>query len=418
MLFALPGARASIYYLPYYADSNGVATGLGLTNLSTKSNAKVKIMVYGRAANLIKIHRIQLNPRGQWRGFVGDNSAQEGWIQIDSDQLLAGLCFAFKDDYMMDVTITEILSKKLVVPHAAQSPSWDTIVYIANPNSKAASGTLRFRNANGKVIATQPINMPAMGSQQIFLSQVLGTTEVSGGSVLVECNQEITGFALYQNLKTGQHSYAGINAVPLEDNTANYDMFNYFPFKSGNEWTFDSPSENNITITYNTEYFTHISRKATEVHWFEGYKYPGFMFTDDNGYYAAATKERDNPEEDEIFDPPLQILGRYYSMGEVKTGSWNDISISTKLQSKEDVITPAGTFKDCLKIVYNIDDIEGFYKEIVWFAKGIGPVKIQRPSEDPVNYDGCLWSDGWAFDSEFDNVIDRTTVLVDYKITN
>ncbi len=216
LLASLSVAESSTYFIPYYARDNGVATGAGLRNLSTSSVANVTIQVYSETGSLLETQQVQVVPNGQWSGIVGNNASLEGWFQVESDQHLAGLCFVAKDNCMMDVPITETLSKKLIIPHVAQNSIWDTIVYIANPNEQTASGTIQFLNISGDVIADQSISIPRMGSEQIFLSDVKGEAGAAEGSVFIQLNHRIAGFALYHNRKIGQYSYAGINAVPLE----------------------------------------------------------------------------------------------------------------------------------------------------------------------------------------------------------
>jgi len=52
---------------------------------------------------------------------------------------------------------------------------------------------------------------------------------------------------------------------------------------------------------------------------------------------------------------------------------------------------PAGTFKT-LKIEISVNDIgECSYKTTLWFAKGIGPVKIARTDPNPADCLGCMF---------------------------
>ncbi len=212
----LQGAECATYYIPYCVQGKGVATGLGISNLSTTSKANATVKVYDETGRLAKTHHVQIEPDGQWSDVLGDSVSAEGWIRVDSDQPLAGLCFAVKDDCMIYVPLADSLSKKLIVPHASQNFFWDTSVYVANPNGQIASGTIEFRDSEGSVAARKPIEIPATGSLRIPLSEVLGKAEASGGSVVVECDRGITGFALFQNRKTGQFWCNGINATGLD----------------------------------------------------------------------------------------------------------------------------------------------------------------------------------------------------------
>jgi hypothetical protein len=44
------------------------------------------------------------------------------------------------------------------------------------------------------------------------------------------------------------------------------------------------------------------------------------------------------------------------------------------------VTVPKGAFKDCLKLVYTTSFGRGEMKRSVWYAKGVGMVKTERPA--------------------------------------
>lgn len=46
---------------------------------------------------------------------------------------------------------------------------------------------------------------------QVKTSMLLRMGTASGGAVSISSNQGLAGFALFDNLKTGNHNYAGIN---------------------------------------------------------------------------------------------------------------------------------------------------------------------------------------------------------------
>ncbi len=210
-------SAASTYYLPYYIGGKGGVTGVAVRNVSATMESNVKIEVYHKSGTLIASQNVFLNPSGQWNDIVGDGSDLEGWIMLESDRDLASLCFVAKDDAMMDVPATGDLSKKLIAPHVAQNTLWDTIVFAANPNDVLATVTLAYYNEAGEEVLSKMLAIPAMGSEKIPLNEILGDLEVEGGSLLIECDEPITAFALYHNRKTGAYSYAGINFVDLEE---------------------------------------------------------------------------------------------------------------------------------------------------------------------------------------------------------
>ena len=102
-------------------------------------------LLIGSPLNLNRIHNF----------LVGTSLRSNGWIKVTSDQELAGLNFlgdfegTTTDYYLADVPFTKNISKLLLIPHVAQNTTWDTIVYIANPNDSSATVTLTYTNKSG-----------------------------------------------------------------------------------------------------------------------------------------------------------------------------------------------------------------------------------------------------------------------------
>nr|WP_320012388.1 hypothetical protein [uncultured Desulfobulbus sp.] len=90
-----------------------------------------------------------------------------------------------------------------------------------------------------------------------------------------------------------------------------------------------------------------------------------------------------------------------------------EITINSTLEKLEDITVPAGNFSNTLKIKLEIHGGGGDYIENIWLAQGIGIVKIERASESPENYDGCLFTCGSFQD---DIVQSRVINLVNYVI--
>ena len=122
-------AESVTYYLPYYSNANGSATGVGLTNLSTAEKASATIEVYGNEGDLKKSQPVEIDLGGQWSGVVAFSSPVDGWLQIESNVPLAGLSFGIENGSMMDVPITDVLSNYLLVPHVAQDKTWDSVFF-------------------------------------------------------------------------------------------------------------------------------------------------------------------------------------------------------------------------------------------------------------------------------------------------
>ena len=121
------------------------------------------------------------------------------------------------------------------------------------------------------------------------------------------------------------------------------------------------------------------------------------MTSDDTGLRILATTHDETggkgPEK-ETYDPPLvyylrdAVAGKAWEVGTLRDG---DAKSFTKARgaARETVTVPAGTFKDCLKVVYSSDDISGSIdiwdksftvtggksRGIYWIADGVGVVK-------------------------------------------
>jgi len=98
---------------------------------------------------------------------------------------------------------------------ALPSISVVTIVYLANPNDVSATVTFTYTNKSGTDSTPYVVTIPANGSAEIPTSTIGNSTSIKGGYVTISLTQGVTAFALYNNLKTGNYSYAGINAFDL-----------------------------------------------------------------------------------------------------------------------------------------------------------------------------------------------------------
>ena len=114
---------------------------------------------------------------------------------------------------MMDVTVFSKLSGRLCVPHCAQNGTWDTEIYICNPNDTVADVGIAVIDKSGVTIGASNHALAANGSGQFRLADLL-PSDHERGSVEISCAQGIAAFARYDNLKTsGGMSFAGIGAV-------------------------------------------------------------------------------------------------------------------------------------------------------------------------------------------------------------
>ena len=204
------------YYLPTFRDDDAHAVGLGLRNTSVEQAAQVSVIVYSRTGEIMATDNYSLPARGQKAAVLGRNAGEQGWIHVVSDVALTGVCFLSTLDtmnFMADMPIYSQLNTALQVPHVAQNEFWDTVVYVANPNSAQTAVTLRFVGSDGTVLYTKAYQIPAMGAGEYALGDLVENTTQDSGSVEIESTNGVVAFALYHDLKTGSYNYAGVAAM-------------------------------------------------------------------------------------------------------------------------------------------------------------------------------------------------------------
>ena len=123
------------------------------------------------------------------------------------------------------------------------------------------------------------------------------------------------------------------------------------------------------------------------------------QITNENGGMKILSIIEESSSEEEpdrqTYDPPLcyfdagaAMLGKHWDVGTMRSGDVKSF-VSAKGAGRETVTVPAGTFKDCLKVVYTSDDMSGTIdvwgktftinsgrrRGIYWIADGVGVVK-------------------------------------------
>ena len=135
---------------------------------------------------------------------------------MESDHPLSGLCFvAATGDprHMFDISLIPKASLTLQIPHVAQNETWDSTVFIANPNDSETSATLVFYDENGEEKYSRTYNIRAMGSVIVRVEDLVGNESFANGSIEITADQGVAAFGLYDDLKSGGNDIAGISAV-------------------------------------------------------------------------------------------------------------------------------------------------------------------------------------------------------------
>ncbi|THB78301.1 MAG: hypothetical protein D3926_13330 [Desulfobacteraceae bacterium] len=210
------------YYLPVFKPHPGNWSGLGIRNLSTTQSNQVTVKIYDQAGTLLATENKTLAARGQDAFLVGTSLTSSGWIMVESDHELAGLNFLGENligtvnYHIADVPFTRTPSQELVFPHVAHNKNWETTIYTVNTGDAEATVIFTYLDKTGAVIKEYYSSIPAKGSSEVSLGVFSSTVpEIKGGSVTIFASQEIAAFAVYSNLKSGNLSYAGLNAVDI-----------------------------------------------------------------------------------------------------------------------------------------------------------------------------------------------------------
>lgn len=219
------------YNIPVFKPTPEYWSGLGITNLSTTNNTGVTVTIYNQAGTALTTEYQTIFANGQTNFLVGTKITTDGWIKVSSDQPLAGLNFLGEYEsgttkyYLGDVPFANSLSTKILIPHVAQNDTWDTTILLANPNNSRAAVILTYTAKSGLPSTPYLITVPSNGSSEVSVGTITGSNSIKGGYVTITSDQGLTSFALYNNLKTSNYSYAGINAVDISAASTALDYF-------------------------------------------------------------------------------------------------------------------------------------------------------------------------------------------------
>jgi len=212
-------AQSFTYYLPLFTFSNQYLTGVGISNSSASEQANVLITVFDNNGQIILTDTMRIVPDGQETKVLYTESSRQGWSRIVSNQPLTGVCFmiaagAGSDNFMADIAFSRKIYTDLHVPHVSSDNSWDTHLFIANPNDFEETVYIDVVTSDGKLTASSSKKIVALGSTDFSLSSLLQGKTLIGGKVKMFASNGFVAFALYTNIKTGARSFAGIS--PME----------------------------------------------------------------------------------------------------------------------------------------------------------------------------------------------------------
>jgi mandelamide amidase len=214
--FAEAGETSLVYSynLPFFAASSTEWSGLGISNDSRAVSANLTFVAYDKDGEIVATEDKTLPANGQDAFVVGSGLSTEGWVKIQSDQPLSGLCFLGSSSTgMAYVPISKNTFSSLLIPHVVYDSFWDTEIFIANPNSALASVTLTYGSADGQTSSSVLYTLSANCSKKIELSELTNNVVAENGKVNISSSIGIVAAAICNDLKAGGGYYAGICAV-------------------------------------------------------------------------------------------------------------------------------------------------------------------------------------------------------------
>jgi hypothetical protein len=195
-----------------------------------------------------------------------------------------------------------------------------------------------------------------------------------------------------------------------------FDMTKYWPVKAGTVWIFD---RDHFIVGSKTNTFTYFT--GTQL--INGSSFCDtvcgtyfYFYGGSEGLLGVGLHFADQTID--LLDTPLKFASAEMSINDVvittiPAGRIDDdqITFTVTLVGQETVTVPAGQFNNALVLQIRVDDsATTYYTEKLWLAEGIGPVKIQRVSESPLNHEGCLFSCG-SFNFDSKTVVQREISL-------
>jgi hypothetical protein len=153
--------------------------------------------------------------------------------------------------------------------------------------------------------------------------------------------------------------------------TPTYNMADYYPLSVGNQWNYTNGQEKITgTIEINNENVFITQNSLCDC------GRDDYLTVDERGILYWGNSEEG------ILAQPLVMFEPTWKIGEKKPLTAPPAAAMLKLEGLEDVTTPAGQFKNCLRFYFSVSINKGgksqHYKEVLHLAKGVGPVRTQR----------------------------------------
>lgn len=208
--------------------------------------------------------------------------------------------------------------------------------------------------------------------------------------ILIVINTCSNSFAADKSLAAINLLLLGNNWVCEDDDVSEgiYRICNYFPLINGNQWLYSTGDRLIKESKTCASGYSGVRYSTT------AYEYDSFMQNSENGLMFAGCQYEMPEEEFQDFGERILLIKPEMEIGETYNEEHPNLgfNFSTTLIGFESVTVPSGTY-NALKVETIITHIDGScsYKNTLWFAKNIGPVKIHRTEANPANCLGCMF---------------------------
>lgn len=297
-----------------------------------------------------------------------------------------------------------------------EPPATNTCYTISAFDASGNISTLSSEVCAGITIEskdTEPPSSPILTSAPISSSQVnLSWTASTDNVAISGYRVSVDGITITTTTNTS-FSHTGLTGnttyhytVVALDTSGNYassdpvsvttlssfSLIDYYnPLKKDNQWKYRGVDQDGNSIEWLeqvTEQVTINGKPAMKIEEYGRWNCPDYNWVDNAGIWFFGWDEEGHQY---LYNPPIHLpaivtIGQAYqgTVDLLKDGVKVDtMTWSLTIEDTGSVITPAGTFEDCLKIKIDSrtqDDVDIRYE---WWAKGIGEVKSEEIADTP-----------------------------------
>ena len=205
------------YYMPYFAATDSIWSGLALANHNEISN-NIRVEYFAIDGVPDGSEYIDLPPYGQTAFVCKPQQVDHGWIRVSASAPLYGMMLIGNStpSTMFDLDLQASLHHNLILPHLADDGrEWESSLVLCNPNPDTATITYTYYAPETGKPTRAATSIPAFGSKVDELGERLGI-DLNGGHILVESTLPVAGFLLYDSSFTGRNNWrGGLSAMPL-----------------------------------------------------------------------------------------------------------------------------------------------------------------------------------------------------------